>query len=178
MSIDLDDWVFVDNIIQNVQPIIRLKFFATNRAANARKKNTTDLKAFCETVQAAIDFRGAKDGGPILTSVILTDLQRVLIGDGWTPKERNHGPFALPFNSFRDLGFRKVFQDGGNQVQHAMAGIFIRYFFNRFAAAYVKHGEDEVADRALYDAAFDIGRELSRTDDVSRLPQYIWMSIS
>jgi hypothetical protein len=178
MSIDLDDWVFVEPILENTMPTLQLKMFAMFQAGNARAKRTTDLRAFCDTVRAAVDFRGAKAGGPILTSVVLSDLQRVLIGDGWTDKQRNHGPFALQANSFLDSGFRKAFQDGGNQVQHAMAGIFIRYIFGRAVSWYVKHSEDEEADRALYNASFDVGGELARTDDVAVLPQHILMSLT
>jgi len=104
----------------------------------------------------------AEQRSEVIKSVVLHDLKRVLVGDGWTSRERNHGAFAMPFNSFLDTGLKADFRDGGNQIQHAVAGICIGFDWGWPATYIVYKYEDGEEDRHLYDATFELGKQLRR----------------
>jgi hypothetical protein len=151
----------------------------------ARAGKMTDIQAFAESARWAIRGRlgenviaadrseGAVVYGNPYTRIVLNDLRRVLIGDGWTSHERNHGEFALHFNAFLDTGFKPEFPDGGNQVQHAMAGIYIRCVHGWLASKVPYLMEDEDADLALYREAFEIGDMLAFLRPIEDLPDLI-----
>ena len=149
----------------------KLKTFALAVAQQARAKVITDLEGFVGVaIFASLPFSGLDHDlryGEYKN--YLQDLRRVLIGDGFTTSERNSGDYALPFQAFLDSGFKPEFQDGGNQVQHAMAGIYISDEYGFLGEKFVKHQEDEAADLALYDAAFEIGSNINK-DNFKLLP--------
>jgi hypothetical protein len=140
---------------------LRLRAFALDLAGKARKGQITDGAGFVQVVDYAAGSVAQIEEVPgtvgLRAVVMMDDLKRVLIGDGFTNTERNKGQFALPYNSFRDTGFQERFRDGGNQVQHAMAGIFISFAYGWFGETFVMQQEDEKADTALYEATFPLG---------------------
>jgi len=141
---------------------IKLKVFAQSVADSARQGTITDLEGFARVASAAAaPFQKPGDDAvsEVRCEAYLEDLRRVLIGDGWHAL-RNHGKYALPFNAFRDSGFKPEFRDGGNQVQHAMAGIYITYIYGFYARHYAYWREKEAPDLALYDATFQIGLDI------------------
>lgn len=151
-----------------------LKGYALALAKQARQSKITDLDGFVSVATyALLPFQDKdRDIQDSLFRVYLEDLRLVLIGDGFTTTERNSGKYALGFNAFHDTGFKKEFQDGGNQVQHAMAGIYISAVYGFFGRKFTYWREDEDPDLALYRVAFDIGDELSG-DNFRNLPQMI-----
>jgi hypothetical protein len=176
-------WDIESRLEDDVFPTWELKGWAGAWAGLARAKQITDLQGFAETVRAAIRLRigdgedagnGMMQGTNINPSAmaVLNDLRRVLIGDGWTTNGRNHGDFALQYNAFLDTGFKPEFRDGGNQVQHAMAGIYLQCLHWE-VAKFAYWQEDEDADLALYRATFQIGDMLSSGTPIGRLPGLI-----
>jgi hypothetical protein len=143
---------------------IKLKVFAQSMADSARKGTITDLEGFARVAyQASIPFRKAgveKYDDDFQCREYLEDLRRVLIGDGLRSSERNHGRFALGFNAFRDTGFKPEYQDGGNQVQHAMAGIYISHEYSVYGRQLALYLEKEAPDLALYAVTFQIGIDI------------------
>ncbi|MET4513733.1 hypothetical protein [Bradyrhizobium sp. I1.7.5] len=164
-----------DQLEEDTGPTSQLQVFASKMAASARKGACTDAAAFVQVVSKAIYLRGAyrlQIGMSPAKQVALHDLKRVLVGDGWTREGRNHGPFALPANSFLDTGLKPAFRDGGNQIQHAMAGIYLGFVFGFFAEKYVIWDEDSDVDKRLYRATFNIGNEL-KASQIINLPRMI-----
>ncbi|MEP6849224.1 MAG: hypothetical protein ABI999_10240 [Acidobacteriota bacterium] len=150
-----------------------LKNYALSLSRIVKASGMTDLEAFANVALfASLPFSNTKHIQDILCEVYLEDLRRVLIGDGFTTNERNSGKFALGFNAFHDSGFKKEYQDGGNQVQHAMAGIYISFRYGFLGRRFVYHQEDEDADLALYRVTFDIGSDLDG-DNFRSLPSMI-----
>jgi hypothetical protein len=166
---------------ENWLPTWQLRVMADAWARLARAKQITDIQGFAQTVRSAITLRIGDGsaahtfvpGATAYTNAILNDLRRVLIGDGWTNQGRNHGQFALGFEAFLDTGFKPEFRDGGNQVQHAMAGIYIRCVDGLFASKVPYWMEDEEPDLALYRAAFEIGDLLAFSRPIGDLPDLI-----
>ncbi len=152
---------------ENTAPTLGLLVVSGGYAGAARAGVITDVEAFAKTVEWAIK---ARDG---FKEVVLDDLRRVLIGDGWTTEGRNHGELALKFDAFLDTGFKPEFRDGGNQVQHAMAGIYIRALYGWLRSKLPYWMEDEDQDLALYRAAFDIGDLLQFNQPIENLPKLI-----
>ena len=151
-----------------------LKNYALTLSKLVKQSSMTDLEAF-----ANVAFFGTlplmnldREIQRVLCDVYLEDLRRVLIGDGFTTSERNTGKYALGFNAFQDKGFKKEYQDGGNQVQHAMAGIYISYKYGFLGRRFAYHHEDEDPDLALYRVTFDIGDDLNG-DNFRSLPTMI-----
>jgi hypothetical protein len=69
------------------------------------------------------------------------------------PQDPNspYSPYYLGFNAFQDVGFKKIYQDGGNQVRHFMAGVGISYFYGRFGEQIALSREQpESPDYRLY----------------------------
>ncbi|MEP7075598.1 MAG: hypothetical protein ABI878_07275 [Acidobacteriota bacterium] len=151
-----------------------LKNYAISLSKLVKQSKMTDLEAFADiALFASLPFMNpASNIRDILCEVYLEDLRRVLIGDGFTTNERNNGKYALGFNAFHDSGFKKEYQDGGNQVQHAMAGIYISFRYGFFGRRFVYHQEDEDPDLALYRVTFDIGADLDG-DNFRSLPSMI-----
>jgi hypothetical protein len=75
-------------------------------------------------------------------------------------KGRNRGPCFAGHVDGAD-GFRSALRDDGNQIQHAMAGIYIGYRYGWLGCAYVKWREHELQDDRLYDATCPLGRKLT-----------------
>jgi hypothetical protein len=168
--------VFVTKLEKDERPTALLSQLAFTWSEAARHGTITDGEAFAKVVLHAGRLRkaigkeeGRHLGGTVLIDVVLNDLRRVLIGDGWTQNQRNHGDFALPFNAFHDTGLKKEFRDGGNQIQHAMAGIYIGFFFGIAAQHIVYYLEDGEEDKRLYDATFAIGNTLKYNGGVLSL---------
>ena len=153
-----------------------LRRFAGELSNHATNGVMTDLEAFVGIASyAAIPFSDSNSDSYWTNSPFksyLEDLRRVLIGDGFIISDRNSGKYALAFNAFHDSGFKTQFQDGGNQVQHAMAGIYISALYG-FAGRKVAYWRgDDHADLALYKTAFDIGDELNE-ENFKTLPDLI-----
>ena len=151
-----------------------LKSYALTLSKAVKASKMNDLEAFADIATFAtvpfIDFRSQWQDAYFFG--YLEDLRRVLIGDGFTNTERNTGTFALGFNAFHDSGFKKEFQDGGNQVQHAMAGIYISSTYGFLGRRFTYYLEDEAPDLALYRTSFDIGSDLN-SDNFRTLPSLI-----
>lgn len=143
---------------------LRLRQFALDLAGKARKGDQSDGAGFVQVVEFAAASVAKIEEVPgsvgLRAVVMMDDLKRVLIGDGFTSNERNTGQFALPYNSFRDTGFKESFRDGGNQVQHAMAGIYISFAYGWFGEKFVMNQEEEPKDIALYEATFPLGKSV------------------
>jgi hypothetical protein len=158
-----------------------LKNFAMAVAAMAKQGRISDGEGFVRVARQAVSLvRGLEEipGGykfdSLKASVMMDDLKRVLIGDGWTSSERNTGKYALPFGAFSDVGFKPEFRDSSNQVQHAMAGIYLGWAFPSWPTQwFVKRQEDGAADLRLYHATFPIGQELRGRWNYVRLPDLI-----
>jgi len=150
-----------------------LKAFAVSMSAMARKGTITDIEGFIRIAAVAatpFQIMMARDGTSlsyVYCEVYLEDLRRVLIGDGFTTTERNHGKYALGFQAFMDTGFKPEFRDNSNQVQHAMAGIYISFKYGLAGRMFARHQEDEEADLRLYDVTFDIGSDLDGSNFTS-----------
>lgn len=154
-----------DNLEQySKKRLLPLKTYAQTIASYARYSYITDLDGFVAvTAFAAAFFQNGvkeKEIKKAYFRTYLEDLKRVLIGDGFTNSERNLGTYALHFQAFLDTGFKKEFQDGGNQVQHAMAGIYISAVYGLLGREYIEYMEDSAADLGLYKATFEIGKKL------------------
>lgn len=140
-----------------------LQSYAYGLSRSALESDLTDGESFARIVEYAsllVCNLGPKPSAvdDMAAYVMLEDLRRVLIGDGFSRSHRNHGEFALRFGAFLDRGFRPEFQDGGNQVQHAMAGIYFGYHYGAGAARRLMTWQDDgEADRRLYEATFPIG---------------------
>ena len=136
-----------------------LKVYAETLANQARANTSTDCKGFSLVVSfAASQFPDANDLG---VQAMVEDLKSVLIGDGLENAQRNRGKYALRFQAFHDTGFKDKFCDGGNQVQHAMAGIYISYMYGWAGEISAMAIEDSQADKELYRATFKLGSALN-----------------
>lgn len=144
-----------------------LQSYAYGLSRSALEGGLSDGESFARIVDYAgllVSHLGPLPSAPedMAAYVMLEDLRRVLIGDGFSRSHRNHGEFALRFGAFGDSGFRPDFQDGGNQVQHAMAGIYFGYHYGAGAARRLMTWQDDgEADRRLYDATFPIGAAIT-----------------
>jgi len=151
-----------------------LKSYALKLSKAVKDSRMNDLEAFVDIATFAtmpfLDFRPEQQDAYFFG--YLEDLRRLLIGDGFTNTERNKGTYALGFNAFHDSGFKKEFQDGGNQVQHAMAGIYISSTYGFLGRRFTYWLEDEAPDLALYRTSFDIGSDLD-SDNFRTLPKLI-----
>ena len=151
---------------------LAISTFARLITMKARQGLLTDVEGFAQVAEHANSVRVSTQYGPRMTEAILSDLKQVIIGEGFTNASRNHGPFALPYNAFLDTGFKRQFRDGGNQVQHAMAGIWLGYY-HALLKEYVYWQEDGIEDLALYDATFPIGSQLNGEAPITELPRLI-----
>lgn len=101
-------------------------------------------------------------------------LREVLIGEDLT-RGRGNGPcFAGQFKGAN--GFRKDLQDPHNQIQHAMAGIYIGYQYGWLGCAYARWREEEPQDDKLYEVTCRIGRNLTEKN-LNDLPEIIRQQI-
>jgi RHS repeat-associated protein len=123
-----------------------------NFALALQKGGVSDCAALVALIGQANAINSSADDA-------LGDLQAVLIGGGLTPGEgRNVG---VP--QFKDTGFKQRFQDRGNQVQHAVAGITIgaRYTeFTPFVLGLEFYQEGIGPDIYLYNETFGLGAGL------------------
>jgi hypothetical protein len=134
-----------------------LQGFAAKLAKKSRAGGMSDCQAMIQIFQkAAVQVCG----GAAPAARMVDDLTAVLIGDGLRNSERNTGPYALPFQAFLDSGFKAEYKDGGNQVQHAMAGILTGYR-GRLPSWAAQILEDEAPDQGLYDVTIPLGRSLT-----------------
>lgn len=135
----------------------RLKVFAESLAAAVKNKDLTDCEAFAQIIEYDASLV-SQDAFAAFTMV--HDLTRVLIGDGLRDGSgRGKGPFVV--KGFKATGFKKEYWDKYNQVQHAMAGIYIGYHHNFFIKQYVLLQEDQPQDDRLYEATFALGESLN-----------------
>jgi len=139
-----------------------LQTHAERLSTQARTGNITDCDAFSTILTfAASQFPGANDWG---VEAMMEDLKSVLIGQGLTKTTRNTGPYSLGFQPFLDTGFQEKFRDGGNQVQHAMAGLYLSYTYGPFGTIPAMAIEDEQQDKELYRVTFRLGAALNSTN--------------
>ncbi len=136
-----------------------LKNYAKLWANNSRDGFTTDCQAFSLIVSYAVaQFRSADDLG---VEAMMEDLRSVLIGEGLENAQRSKGPYALRWASLMDTGFGEKFRDGGNQVQHAMAGLYISYMYGLVGTVPARLMEDSRPDREIYKVTFRLGNQLN-----------------
>jgi hypothetical protein len=153
-----------------------LRVFAIGmRAATGRHRDAagkvvkprwiTSCEACARTAEFAANVIYYGKSDPTPSATLVGDLFSVLVGDGFA-----HGRASGEFYAghFGDSGFKEKFRDaGGNQVQHAMAGIAVGFAWHSFASKpalllseWSTPGEQ---DSLLYEAAFALGETL--TDD-------------
>jgi hypothetical protein len=137
----------------------QLKIYAEALAKQARGKTITDCRAFSLILTfAAAQFPNANDLG---VEAMMEDLRSVLIGSGLENSQRNTGTYALKFQALRDTGFQEKFRDGGNQVQHAMAGLYISYMYGWVGTKPAMLIEDSQPDKEIYYVTFKLGSALN-----------------
>ena len=137
---------------------LALQRFAKNLSKQAKAQTVTDCEAFLTILQrAAVQVSGGKH--PAVR--MIDDLKAVLIGVGLRDDNRNTGPYALEYGAFADSGFKAEFKEGGgNQVQHATAGLVLG-FSGKLEGWIAQFIEDVEADDLLYDAALPLGDSLT-----------------
>ena len=122
----------------------------------------TDCEGFSQVLAYAVSqFPDANDLG---VEAMMEDLKSVLIGSGLENSQRNTGLYALKYQSFMDTGFKTEFREFGNQVQHAMAGLYISYTYGWVGTIPAMLIEDSDADKALYRVTFRLGSALDFTN--------------
>lgn len=122
----------------------------------------SDCTAFSNILSyAASQFPAANELG---VEAMMEDLRSVLIGNGLENTQRNSGPYALRFQAFLDTGFKEKFRDGGNQVQHAMAGLYVSYTYGFVGTAPAMLIEDSEQDKEVYRVTFKLGSALNATN--------------
>lgn len=137
----------------------QLKAYAEALAKQARSKAITDCKAFSLILTFAVaQFPNANDFG---VEAMMEDLKSVLIGSGLENNQRNTGTYALKFQALLDTGFQEKFRDGGNQVQHAMAGLYISYMYDFVGTVPAMAIEDSQQDKEVYNTTFKLGSALN-----------------
>jgi len=135
---------------------------AERLSSQARSGAISDCAAFSDILAyAAAQFGGTDDWG---VEAMMEDLKSVLIGQGLEKSKRNTGTYSLGFQPFLDTGFKEKFRDGGNQVQHAMAGLYIGYTYGWIGACPALLIEDEEQDKELYRVTFRLGSALNATN--------------
>jgi hypothetical protein len=144
--------------------------YARTWADNARNGWTTDCQAFSIILSFAVaQFPNANDLG---VEAMMEDLRSVLIGNGLENTQRSTGPFALRWAELRDTGFQEKFRDGGNQVQHAMAGLYISYTYGFVGTKPAMLIEDSKPDEEIYKVTFRLGSDLNASN-YTKLPTEI-----
>jgi|GEM_PF-4221815 len=89
---------------------------------------------------------------------MIDDLLHVVVGTGMM-EGRGRGPFFAG-NVFGASGFRAVFRDNFNQLQHAAAGLIIGYKYGKPGEWFARYREREPQDDLLYEVICPIGRWL------------------
>jgi hypothetical protein len=136
-----------------------LKAYAEALAGQARNQVTTDCRAFSLILSfAATQFPNANNLG---VEAMMEDLKSVLIGSGLENTQRNTGTYALRFQALLDTGFKEKFRDGGNQVQHAMAGLYVSYAYGWVGTLPAMLIEDCEQDAEVYRVTFKLGSALN-----------------
>ncbi len=87
------------------------------------------------------------------------DLKFVLIGENLTSRRGQGEYFAGDVKGAN--GFRRELRDSHNQMQHAMAGIYIGNRYGRVGCGYVMWREQEPQDDLLYEKTCPLGYSLS-----------------
>lgn len=92
---------------------------------------------------------------------MMEDLKLVLIGTGLTTRGgRSKGRYFA--GHFRGaLGFKSQFVDENNQVQHAIAGVYIAFKYGFLGEQYTLFNEGQQQDILLYKVVFPLGRGLN-----------------
>ncbi len=133
--------------------------YARMWANSSRDGFTNDCQVFSLILSYAVaKFPNANDLG---VEAMIEDLGSVLIGEGLENNQRSRGPYALRWASLMDTGFGEKFRDGGNQVQHAMAGLYISYMYGFMGTVPARLMEDSKPDREIYKVTFKIGGALN-----------------
>lgn len=149
--------------------------YARTWADNARKGWTTDCQAFSLILSFAVaQFPNANDLG---VEAMMEDLKSVLIGNGLENSQRSTGPFALRWAALSDTGFKEKFRDGGNQVQHSMAGLYISYIYGFVGTTPAMLIEDSQPDKEIYRVTFRLGSDLN-AGNYMQLPNQIMIEMN
>lgn len=122
-------------------------------------------------VQRAIELN---IGSENRTTDTMEDLKLVLIGEGLLGGRGKGTHFVGNFRGA--TGFKSELQDPYNQVQHAMAGLYIGYSYVLPLRWGVLWLEEEEQDDLLYKATFKIGKDL-KDSNLSELPQKLSAAI-
>ena len=98
-------------------------------------------------------------------NTMMDDLLLVMIGKGLTSRGTGQYFFMgkdLPFAKVRGAcGFKNNMSDNGVQVSHAVAGIYIGYYYSAPIRYLVRSLEGEPQDVRLYDTTFPLGTDLT-----------------
>ena len=105
---------------------------------------------------------------------VMENLKQVIIGENLTSKRNRGRCFAGQFRGAE--GFKSEFRDPFNQIQHAMAGIYIGYKYSWLGCLGARVLEDELQDDLLYEATCDLGRGLNE-NNLESLGEYVRKTI-
>lgn len=122
----------------------------------SHKANSNQCNLFVEGIEEAIR---QSEGNPDQFEKTMENLKDVFIGDDLTDN-RSKGP-CFSGQLLGATGFRENLRDRGNQVQHAMAGVWIGYKYGSVGCALAKWRESEPQDDRLYDATCPLGSNLN-----------------
>lgn len=126
-------------------------------------KTQLTLDNRCEALARIIDRSAVLVAGKSQPhNRMMEDLKLVLVGDSLlNGKGRSEGTYFAG-HAAGAKGFKQELRDDYNQIQHAMAGIYIGHEFLRPVQWMVWYLEDEEQDDRLYDATIPLGRDLDR----------------
>jgi hypothetical protein len=149
-----------------------VRVYALALFAHVRTGAVTHCEAFARIVEFAAallhDYARrprALFQGP--AELLTRDMMALFVGEGFTTdKGRYRGPHYVEISG--STGFRQEFQEVGNQIQHAAAGIILGFRHGVVGQAVAMAIEEEPQDDALYEASFRLGRELDN-DGYKRL---------
>ena len=121
-------------------------------------KNENRCDALANIIDKAAEL---VDGEDRPAEVMREDLKLILIGED-LQNGRNRG-FHFAGRPQNAQGFREELRDPGNQIQHAMAGVYIGSRYGRLGCMGARLLEREPQDDRLYMATCPLGYDLSDT---------------
>jgi hypothetical protein len=127
-------------------------------AQNLLGPGSNKCQGFAELIELAVAFSA---GQANQVETVVEDLKAVLIGDSLvTGHGRSQGPF-FKGNSAGAKGFKPELRDNYDQVQHAMAGLYMGYRLPSPALSLVMGTDGEMQDAKLYGVMMGLGRGLT-----------------
>jgi RHS repeat-associated protein len=160
----------------------RLSFLRKYSASTKHLLRNDDAYALKMIAEAAVTLtQGLKDQA----KVVMNDLFRVVVGDGYTGDARGSGAyFAGNFKGSE--GFRKELRDPYNQPQHAIGGLKLAFDYGALGEGAAMAGEmlqwpfagAQPQDIRLYGAVFPVAESLKNGGDLNSFPDNLYRAIS